>query len=168
LAKRKSILITVILIIFFLALWIYKYNQYKNYGKLTPQENAEIISIVNSYFDCLKNKDYKGALEKIDLSKEDYNNDLEKWNNRDAKGYDIQQVNDGHWTTGANGKHDYVLYYEDEKIFAVDTVDYFTYNGRTNGENQIVYVKRFGKEGFKICNILTDMKPYIDCSYVIH
>lgn len=163
--KRRLILITVILIFFILTTMIYKYNQSNNL-KLTSQENKEIISLVESYFDNLMNKDYKEALEMVDLSKEDYSNDIEILNNR--KGYTIQQANDGYWTTSCNGGDDCIIYDKEAKAFAVDTVVKIIYQGKIYPENEIVYVKRIGKKGFKISSIHTPMKPYEDCSYMIN
>lgn len=162
--KRKSIFVIVIIIISIMIIWFYKNNNI--YGKITDRENEAVISLVNSYYDDIMSKDFKGALLKIDLSKEDYNRDLEIWNNR--KDYTIQQVNDGYWTISVNGRHDYVSYDQENKCFEVNTVIRIMYKSIVTEENQVVYIKRFKKENFKIINILAPKKDYKDCSYFVY
>lgn len=162
--NEKKLTFSIIIVILLIPI-IFIYNE--NYRpKLTAQENEEIVTLVESYYNNIREKDYKGALEKVDLSKEDYNKNLLILNSR--IGYTLQQAFDDthHYMTAVNGSYDYVAYDKQSKSFVVKTAVKITYKGNTSIENQLVFIKKT-KGKFKIKNITAPEKYYEDCTYIL-
>lgn len=152
-ASRKNSLIIVFLLVLTLVGW--NYNNYLN-RKITPEKRANIIKTVNSYYDNLKNKNYKSALELMDYRKLDMNSDLERLKN--ASGYVIETSLEGnHWVIPMNGQYDYIFYDDETKDFVVQTGAAVIYNNKMWQATENVYVRKVGNE-FKIVRIDTDDK----------
>lgn len=160
--KNKLAFSTIIILLLTI---VFIYNENKR-PKLTVHENEEIVTLVESYYNNMMEKDYKGALGKVDLSKEDYNENLLILNSR--IGYTIQQGFDDthHWMTAVNGSYDYVAYDVQSKSFVVKTAVKITYKGKTTVENQLVFIKST-KGKFKIKKITAPEKYYDECTYIL-
>jgi hypothetical protein len=161
--KGNLMLLCILLISFFLVGIIYKTNLN---SKLNTEEKKEIISIVNSYYDRIMSKDYKSALDLVNLSEDNYDKQLEIITG--YKEYKIVQRLDGNrWVVPMNGKYDYMYYDKRSKCFIILTGVRVINNSDTYEATENVYVKRFGKQ-FKIVKITTDDRfGYIRGSFVL-
>ena len=160
--KGKLILLVAFVMVLSLATWVYKINVN---SKLTSEEKSKIILLVNSYYNNMMDKDYKGALDLVDITKSDYEKDLEILNSR--KGYVVQQRLDGnHWIVPNNGSYDYTFYDKQSNCFIVETGANIIYKDNIYQSTEAVSIKRVGKN-FKIVRIITDDKfGYIRGSYI--
>jgi len=160
--KRKLLLLIALLILFSFAAWIYKINVN---SKLTSEEKSKVIALVNSYYDNMMNKDYKGALALVDLTRSEYDKALETLNS--SKGYVVQQSLEGnHWIIPCNGRYDYVAYDKQSNCFSVEAGANIIYKDSTYQSTEDVFIKRIGKN-FKIVKICTDDRfGYIRGSYI--
>ncbi|KYH35544.1 hypothetical protein CLTEP_04830 [Clostridium tepidiprofundi DSM 19306] len=159
---RKRVLGIVLLIVCSLLLCMYKSNMNI---KLDNKEKTEIISLVNSYYNRLMNRDYRGTLELIDLSKTDYNKAYQSLSNNN--GYKIQQrLEANHWIIPVNSKYDYICYDKKNKSFVILIGANIINNGKRYAVTERVYVKKIGWH-FKIIKITTDDRfGYIRGSFV--
>jgi len=149
--KGRLVLFGILVAIFCLLAWMYNLNVS---CKLNAEEKTEVISLVNSYYDRMKGKDYKEALELVDLTKSDYDKSMETISNK--KGYEIEQRLEGnYWVIPMNGKHDYIAYNKENRCFIVEIGANIINNSDTYEATENVYVKRIGKY-FKIVKITTD------------
>lgn len=149
--KGKLILLITLLISFFLAVWIYKINVD---SKLTSEENSKVITLVNSYYNNMMNKDYKAALDLVDITGSEYDKAFQTLSN--SKGYVVKQRLEGnHWVIPCNGRYDYVFYNKQSNCFGVETGANITYNDSTYQSTEDVFIKRKGKN-FIIVKISTD------------
>lgn len=151
LKKGKLILLGTLLIVFSLVTWKYTINKS---SQLNSEEKMNIILLVNTYYNRMMNEDYKGALELVNITKSDYDKDIEKLSN--SNGYKIQQRLEGnHWIIPVNGKYNHILYDEKSRCFVVEIGANIIYNSRLWEATENVYMKKIGNN-FKIIKITTD------------
>lgn len=161
--KRNKVLLCILLISVCLVGLIYKTNLN---SKLNTKEKKEIISIINSYYDSIRSKDFKSALDLVDLSQDNYNKDLERISG--FKDYKIEhRIDENHWVIPKNEYYDYIYYDKESKCFAALAGVRVTANGTAYEALESVHVKRVRKQ-FKIVKITTDDRfGYIRGSFVL-
>jgi len=149
--KERLIIWTALVMLFFLGVWAYKVNIS---SKLTPEEKAKIITLVNSYYNNMMNKDYKGALDLVDITESEYDKALSTLNNN--KEYVVRQNFEGnHWIISSKETDDPVYYDKTSNCFIVEIGAKIIYNGSPYEATEEVYIKRIGKN-FKVVKIITD------------
>jgi hypothetical protein len=133
-------------------------------SEITIEDKGKVISLVNSYYNRMMNKDYQGALQLVDLDKPNYDKDLDTLSNSN---YNLKPCLDGdYWVVPVNGSHDNVSYHEQIKCLGVEVAISVTYDNQTYLLNEIVYVKKLGNS-FKIVKIdTTDKYILINISYI--
>ena len=148
--RGKVKLFFAILTVILLTAWVYKTNVN---AKLTPEEKLKIISLVNSYYDDMMDKNYEGALKLMDITDSDYDKAITTLNNN--KEYTVQRSLEGNsWIVPSNGRDD-VYYDKERKCFHTLTGALIIYKNDNYAAIENVYVKKVGKN-FRIINITTD------------
>lgn len=135
-------------------------------SKLNTEEKTEVISIINSYYDRIRNQDFKSALDLVNLPQDNFDKDLQRITS--FQDYKIEQRLEGnHWVVPMNGNYDYMYFDKKSKCFVVLTGVRVINNNDTYEATESVYVKRVGKQ-FKIAKITTDDRfGYIRGSFVL-
>lgn len=133
-------------------------------SELTVEDRAKIISLVNSYYNRMRNKDYEGALKLVELDKPNYYKDLATLTNSN---YNLKPCLDGgYWVVPVNGSHEYISNYEQIKCFGVEVAMSVTYDDKTYDLNELVYVKKVDNS-FKIVKIgTTNRYSSLNISYI--
>lgn len=159
--RGKVKLIIPIVLAIVLAAWIYK--AYAN-PELTTEEESKIVSLVNSYYNNMMDRDYESALKLIDMSNSDYDKTISTLNNN--KDYTVKRRLEGDsWMIPSNGKN-YVYYDKESKRFYTEIGALIINKSNSYGATENVYVRKVGKD-FKITRITTDDRfGYIRGSFV--
>jgi hypothetical protein len=132
--------------------------------ELTIEDKGKVISLVNSYYNRMMDKDYQGALQLVNLDKPNYDKDLETLYNSN---YNLKPCLYGnYWVVPVTGSHDDVSYQEQFKCLSVEVAISVTYDNQTYLLNEIVYVKGHDNS-FKIVKIdTTDKYSLLNISYI--
>jgi hypothetical protein len=148
--RRKAKTFLAALAIICLITWAYKTY---TIPKLTNEENSEIISLVNSYYNYMVDKDYESALKLVDMEKADYDKAVLTLNNN--KVFAVQRSLEANkWIIPVNGKSE--MYYDKEnKSFYTQTGTLIIDKNYNYAATENVYVKKVGKR-FMITKIITD------------
>jgi hypothetical protein len=149
--KNKLIFLLIVLMTFAFGVWKFTVNAR---SKITHEEESKVLTLVNLYYDRLESKDYKGALEFVQLPKSNRSSTVESSSPYESYEIDKLQGNDGQWFIKANGKYGHVFYSKEEKSFGCEVVIHATYGDSSIPTNEIVYLKRIGND-FKIVKIVT-------------
>jgi hypothetical protein len=149
---RKAKPFLAALAIIYLITWAYK--TYTT-PKLTNEDNSEIISLVNSYYNYMVDKDYESALKLLDMEKADYDKAVLTLNNN--KVFAVQRSLEANkWIIPVNGNNE-VYYDKENKSFYTQTGTLIIDKNYNYAATENVYVKKVGKR-FMITKIITDDK----------
>lgn len=159
--RRKVKLFLAALAVIYLITWTYK--TYTT-PKLTNEENLEIISLVNSYYSYMMDKEYESALKLVDMEKADYDKAILTLNNN--KVFAVQRRLEGNkWIIPINSREE-VFYDKQIKSFFAQTGALIIDRNYNYAATENVYVKKVGKR-FMITKITTDDRfGYIRGSFV--
>jgi hypothetical protein len=152
LGKKVNIIIGVVLVIA-IAAWTYKINANP---KLTSEEKLKVVTLVNSYYNNMMNKEYESALKLIDKTTSDFNKIITALNNAD---YSLKRSLAGEsWIIPINGR-DEVFYDKENKSFFTQTGALIIYKtesfSKSYAATENVYVHKVGND-FRITKITTD------------
>jgi hypothetical protein len=162
--KNKLILSLIVLMIFAFGVWKFTVN---TKSKITHEEESKVLTLVNLYYDRVKSKDYKGALEFVQLPQSSHSSTVESSSLYKNYAIDKAQDNDGQWFIKSDGKYGDVFYSKEEKRFGCEVIINVTYGDSSIGANEIVYLRRIDND-FKIVKIVTtDRYGYLRGPYII-